>query len=357
MLREAWLPWLACSAHFKLVGVLEPDVDARAALHARDPILRFFESTEALLASNPNLILVATPNHLHAALAHRLLSIGIPTVVEKPVCIDLAGVEKLESLSDRARHGLFLSAPARFRLDIAAFCDQLRAGVTGPPRELQLHWVRARGIPRPGTWFTHRATAGGGVLIDLGWHLLDLIPLFVGEQRFEVVAASVSDSWIRREGTEATWREDVAPRHRLSIDVEDTAYAILVGDTGVMIHMHCAWASEQSADNTQICLRGDRGELQLNTTFGYSPVRASVSRLMLHNSAGSHNLHCPTEPVGAEYGRQVEWLAEAVNGNPTARTDPLPAIRRIVGWIEAIYRLAETTAPAVVQVGPDLGLK
>ena len=103
-----------------------------------------------------------------------------------------------------------------------------RTGPAGPSlgriRNVDLSWIRARGVPQARGWFTNRSQAGGGVLFDLGWHLLDVLDAVVGRLTFDQVAAVTTDDHVnekgwtrpgaadpRPPGSRRTWKTRCAP--------------------------------------------------------------------------------------------------------------------------------------------------
>lgn len=57
----------------------------------------------------------------------------------------------------------------------------------GEVSKVELSWIRKSGIPRPGTWITNKSVAGGGVLIDMGTHIIDIGLTFLSDKRIQSV--------------------------------------------------------------------------------------------------------------------------------------------------------------------------
>ncbi|MFF3487389.1 Gfo/Idh/MocA family protein [Streptomyces sp. NPDC002701] len=341
--RELWLPRLADHADFDVVGVVDPAPAARAALDAV-PGVPVHPTVDALTAAAVDLAVVAVPNHLHAHVAAELLGKGVPVFLEKPVCLTS---EEAGTLAAAERDGgatLLAGSAAPHRADVNALARLLPE--LGRIRHVDLSWVRARGIPRAGGWFTQRSKAGGGVLFDLGWHLLDTLAFLLGPARFTQVVGMTSNDFVGAGAWSAAWRQD-EPTAGTPGDVEDTARGFLVRDDGVSVFLRAGWASHEARDVTRVRVVGSAATADLSCTFGFSPNRHPYARLTLTREGTTTSLPVPDEPVGTEYRRQLDGLAGflADPGRRGAAVDEArTAVRVIEGFYASARRAHEQTA-------------
>ncbi|MCF2435731.1 Gfo/Idh/MocA family oxidoreductase [Streptomyces thinghirensis] len=163
-------------------------------------------------------------------------------------------------------------------------------------------------MPDAGGWFTSTSLAGGGALLDLGWHLLDTLASLLGPVHFGQVVGTVSDDFVRHGtagrpgGVTDRWREAAAG------DVEDTARAFLTTDDGVSVALRASWASHSATDATRIRVDGSAGSALLECTFGFGPNRVARPGVTLTTDGITTDLPVPPEAVGAEYTRQLDVL-------------------------------------------------
>jgi oxidoreductase len=355
--RSVWLPRLRSHPRFAVTGLVDPDPAAFAAAirGAGDA-----SSTQAIAASalnelRPELIdlaIVAVPNYQHAATACELLSSGISVFVEKPVCLNTAEADQLAE-AERAGGSVLLAGSAtRHRTDVQTFLQQM--STIGPIRHVELAWVRARGVPGTGSWFTRRQLAGGGALTDLGWHLLDILALLIGPAGFTQVSGTISADFLRDPPAQADWRgaaRDAQDTPGLArTDVEDTARAFLVTEHGVSVAMHVSWASHETADATVIRVDGSAGSLTLRCTFGFSPHRVNGSTVIRICDGNQTVVPVPEEPVGSEYSRQLDEIP-ALLTQPGHRGAAITRARWIAGVIESVYDRTNRPAPVVTGTG------
>ncbi|MCR6488769.1 Gfo/Idh/MocA family oxidoreductase [Amycolatopsis sp. OK19-0408] len=341
--REIWLPRLMASGDYEVVAAVDPDPPQREAFTAATDRPAFAD-VDALRAEDADLALVASPNHLHAAIARRLLDRGLATFVEKPVCLTSAEAETLAG-AERAGGGPLLAGSAcRYRADVRELAAL--AGELGTLRHIDLVWERARGVPRSQGWFTSRAEAGGGVLFDLGWHLLDVLESIAGPVAFDRVAASTSRDHVNDPRWTAAWRHD-QPAPELDADVEDTVRGFLVTGDGLSVGLRASWAAHSAThDVTEIRIEGSEGAATLRTCFGFSPNREKRPRLSVVRRGSTSEIELPAEPIGTEYASQLDDVRDRL-ADPSSRGSAIEGARRIVGAIEALYAASETQLPTL----------
>jgi oxidoreductase len=330
---DVWAPLLD-RPDFQVVAVLDPDGAALSRARALFPSARELSTLDDLEPAEVDLAVVATPNHLHASVGAALLRRGISVFIEKPVCLSSAEGALLIEAEKAGGARVLAGTAAWHRADVKALRAQVER--LGPLRTVELSWVRARGVPGAGGWFTRGAKAGGGALFDLGWHLITIGLRMIGWPAVWDVVGSVSADFLGREGFRASW---YTPDSSGKGDVEDTVRASWRTRTGVFFTLTTAWASHIPADRTRIVVEGADGRAELECTFGFSPQRAGGSSLRVLTAGNTEEIEVPDEPVGAEYRRQLELLPVllADPNQPGAATGESV---RIVDLIERIYHSA-----------------
>lgn len=342
--REIWLPILQDHDDFKVTVIV--DADAVAVSRAAQ---EFGESTPQtrlgeLSREVADAAVVALPNHLHKETAESLMRLGFPVFVEKPVVRSSSEAESLAEVSYDHKQGgaqarLHSWSAARHRTDVTYLRSLLP--VIGEFRAVELSWVRAAGIPQRTGWFTDQSMAGGGALLDLGWHLLDVGLDLLGWPVVDQVAGTRSSDWVTRPEAAASWRGCAVAIDRPTQLVEDSVQAMLVTADDVAVRLETRWASHAAEDTTRISVEGVDGKLTLETTFGFSPHRR-LPRLTLLRRGREQEIYLPNDPIGTEYRRQVKEFAQVLRGpgrdDRHARTEK--EVRTIVEVIERIYAVA-----------------
>lgn len=345
--RSIWLPRLREHAAYDVVALVDPDAAARAelaaALDGQAPV-GLFDDPDALRRAEVDLAVVAVPNHLHSFVAARLLNVGVPVFLEKPVCLSTAEADTLAAAELAGGAMLLAGSASRFRADTRALYDL--AGRLGEIRHVDVSWVRARGVPDAGGWFTQRSLAGGGALVDLGWHLLDAVAPFVGTDGFVQAVGTVSSDFVANAAWGAAWRHEDAAQSRAGGDVEDTVRAFLVAGSGVSVSLRASWASHQALDATVIRVEGSAGTAELRCTFGFSPNRHPASTLTWTKDGVDSAVDVVTEPIGAEYRRQLDELP-ALLADAGQRGRAVAQARSTIAAIERVYDSARPRNHAI----------
>lgn len=348
--REIWLSRLASHPAYEVVAAADPSPAARAAVTAAWPRLRVLADIEEVTSDLADLAVVAVPNHLHCPVACGLLRRGVPVFLEKPVCLTSAEALRLAAAEREAGAVLLAGSAARYRADVAAL-GAAAACKVGAIRHVEVSWVRAKGVPDAGGWFTRGDLSGGGALVDLGWHLLDTVTPLLGAVDYDQVVGTVSGDFLNAAAHGTSWRRTEGTAPAGAGDVEDTARGFLVASTGVSVALRASWASHEALDTTAIRVEGSTAAVSLRCTFGFSPNRAGGSELRLVRAGESVPIPFDEEPIGAEYDRQLGALPRLL-ADPGYQGRAVAEARRTIGVIERLYgsahRARSTPVPAAV---------
>lgn len=337
--RSIWLPQLRQHPTYAVTAVVDPDPVARGSVTRQGSDIAVFADVDELPAGLVDLAVVAVPNHLHCTIACRLLAKGLAVFLEKPVCLSSAEADRLAAAEHSGGAVLLAGSAARYRTDVRTLHSL--AETLGPIRHVELAWVRARGVPDTGGWYTHRRLAGGGALVDLGWHLFDAVSPLLKFTAFTQVVGTVSADFVNNRNCRAVWRQDHAAGLQCGDggDVEDTARGFLVIDDGVSVSLRASWASHEARDVTMIEVEGTAGTATLCCTFGFSPHRQRGSTLSHTRDGKSVPVAVADEPIGTEYRRQLDHLPVLL-ADPASKGRALMQARRIIGMIERVYESA-----------------
>ncbi len=226
-------------------------------LATRYDIPYVYDRWEDLLAREGlDIVSVCTPNHLHAPIAVAALNGGRHVLCEKPLARTGEEAADMVRAARGADRVLKVCFNHRKRADVAALKRYIDAGALGEVYLAKVSWTRRNGIPGAGSWFCTRELSGGGPLIDLGVHVLDLALYLLGEPKVASVTASAHD----RLGSRGKgFRSHVElPAPGLVFDVEDIATAFLRLENGATLLLEAGWAGHASP----------RGDVYGVTLFG-----------------------------------------------------------------------------------------
>jgi len=200
----------------------------------------------AELFERPDLdaVYVAVPNTFHESIACAALESGKHLMLDKPFAISLAAAENIARTAAVHDRVLFLGMNQRFEANVQRARMLAQADSFGEIYHVKAYWRRRQGIPRLGSWFTQKAVAGGGALLDIGVHVLDVALHVLGN--FDPVAVSgVTFTRFGNRGLgEGGWGR--SEREYADFDVDDFATALIRLNGGQVVTLEAAWALHQS---------------------------------------------------------------------------------------------------------------
>ncbi len=241
------------AAGSRLTAVMRRNGERAADYARRHRVPHWFDEVDALLAcAEVDAVYVATPPSSHVPLALRALAAGKPVYIEKPLAANVAEAERL--LAAVARTGL-PAFVAYYRRGLPRFRHLkrlLQDGAIGEVYACRVEYASQRGwLPdgAPIPWRFDKATAGGGLFVDLGSHTLDILDDLLGPIRSaHGVTGQVG---------------------RPAYDVENLVAAEWVFESGVI--GSGLWHFTSPFYRDEVVLTGTLGELRFST-FGDGPV-------------------------------------------------------------------------------------
>lgn len=317
-----------------VVAVAEPNAARRTEIGDKYGIAARYESAEEMLAREQlDVVSVVTPNKYHRELTLAALRAGCHVLCEKPMAMNAAEAREMQAAAEAAGKRLMINFSWRFTEQSFAMKAEVDAGLLGDIYFGRTVWHRRRGLPGFGGWFGQRALAGGGPLIDLGVHRLDLALWLMGYPR---------PVWVlgRTYNHIAT---ELAARQAAAYDVEDLAAGMIVFENGASLVVEASWAaniSERELMETR--LYGTKaGLVQRNVQEGYT----FEAEIYLERNGSHYNmaLHGPTKAVPKSMYHFVDCI---LNDRPHIATAEEGV--RVMEILDALYRSAAEAAPVRV---------
>ena len=122
-------------------------------------------------------------------------------------------------------------------------------------------WQRRRGIPGKGGWFTTKEQSGGGPLIDLGVHMIDLAIWLMGNPTPVAVSGNTYMKFADNDVSDSVNSDFGDKNSEGTFDVEDLAMGMIRFDNGALLQIEFSWASNIEKENRFVELRGTRAGL------------------------------------------------------------------------------------------------
>jgi predicted dehydrogenase len=174
----------------EVVGVAGHHGDRARAFADDHGITRATDDAEALMADDDvDLVVIGTPNALHAPQALHALANGKHVLVDKPMALSVAEADAMIEAARRADRVLAVGHMWRYRDEVVALHDRIARGELGRVVRTHGHGVHAGW--GPSGWFVDPELAGGGALIDMGIHAIDTVRYLLGDPQPLRVRASI----------------------------------------------------------------------------------------------------------------------------------------------------------------------
>jgi predicted dehydrogenase len=328
-----------------LVGGMDVDPEARSAFAAAYDCREYEDATRLL--EDVDALVVTTPNRFHESYVLAALDADVPVLCEKPLAHTLESAERIAAAARDSDAFCMVGFNNRFAYPVEVLYDYVREGRLGDVRHVEANYVRRRGIPGRGSWFTSKAVAGGGALVDIGVHAVDLTMHFLNfPEVVEVSGASRSEfggrddyAWIRM------WGDDTGPE---DFDVEDSVTAFLRCADGTTVSLEVAWAANRVDDETYH-LRGTDGGARFDRSAG-------ELTLLEADRGGSDHLadtSIETRPSDPHRAEQRAFLDAVRTGEPPRRNtvEQGLAVQRV---LDAIYRSAAAESAVTLEESTDV---
>lgn len=175
-----YLPALAGCAGAEAAVLVDRELGRARALAARWGVPAVAaEAREAI--GRADAAVVALPNHLHAPVAVELLAAGVPVLVEKPMALSSAECDAMIAAAAASGAALTVGLQFRFFDSTRLVAYLLASDALGPLQSFDLRLGVVSRWPFATGFALRRETAGGGVLVDYGVHLLDLLLFWLGD--------------------------------------------------------------------------------------------------------------------------------------------------------------------------------
>ncbi|WP_159349774.1 Gfo/Idh/MocA family protein [Roseomonas harenae] len=223
---------ILASGAAEAAAIADPSPEMAEEARKLAPGARCVGSLEEMLALRLDGVVIATPSAMHAAQSIQALQSGAAVFCQKPLGRTEAEVRAVVDAARAADRLLAVDLSYRFTEGMRRIREAIQAGQLGSPYAVDLVFHNAYGPDKP--WFRDPALSGGGCVMDLGVHLVDLA---LWALDFPKVA--------RASGSLFAGGEPLGAR---TDRVEDYAVATIELETGAVVRLACSWNLHAGCD-------------------------------------------------------------------------------------------------------------
>ena len=222
---------------------------------------------------------ICTPNYLHSIIAVDALNKGLNVFTEKPDAVSVAEVTRMKEAAEKSGKVLMAMRNNRHRNTAKFLKKYIADGNMGDIYCGRCGWIRRRGIPGKGGWFTTKEQSGGGPLIDLGVHMIDLAIWLMGNPSPIAVTGCAYTKFADTEVSDSVHSSFGEKKADGVFDVEDLAMGFIRFDNGACLQIEFSWASNIKNEENFVELRGTKSGAKISNLGGLEIFSESYGQL------------------------------------------------------------------------------
>lgn len=272
---------------------------------------RYKNYKDLLEKSDVDAVIITTPTSLHKEIAIGSLEAKKAVLIEKPIARNYSEAKSIVDCAKKNQQKLMVGMNLRYRPDLMLIRTLINAGEIGVPFYLKCGWVRRQSSTE--NWFMKREEAGGGVLLDLGIHLLDVALWLIDNPAVNSVSTQ--------------------NYYQNSKNLEDTSVSFIRCNNSSVISLETSWSLAEEKDSFYISIYGSKGSI-------------STTPFKLYKRIGEENVDLkpsttenPLQLFKKSYLNELKSFIGAINGlNPVF--SPGEEAMELLKISEAMYKSA-----------------
>jgi len=334
--RYAHIPgWSRLPEEVELVAICDI-IPERAGREAEaNGIPNAYSSAEDMLTHHElDIVSVCVHNSAHRDCTIAALEAGANVLCEKPIAMSSAQAEEMIAAAKKTGKLLMVGQNQRFAPESRAAKRLIEDGLLGEMYYGETTTLRRRGIPGWGV-FHIKKYSGGGPLIDIGVHGLDLVLWLMGNPEPIAVSGVTYQKFGKRQDVVATWGGEWS---REEFDVEDMAVGFIRLENGASIVLRMSWAANVEDDVSSMRVLGTEGGLK------HPPF--TLFRELSGNLVDTSPKWLPK--VEQSHFEEMKHFAAVVRGEEELIVQPWQSLQ-VQRILDALYGSAETGQEVRIQ--------
>ena len=319
---------------YALCDINEERLNRRGDEYHVDPARRFTDVNE-MLAACPEIeaVSVCTWNAAHAQCAIAALNAGKHVLCEKPMAMTVEEAEAMQAAAEKNNRLLMIGFVRRFGNDCAIMKDFIDNGYFGDIYYAKATYLRRKGCP--GGWFGDKARSGGGPLIDLGVHIIDLCRYLMGNPKPVSVYGATFNKLGNRSNIKSKAGYISQTRENEDIfNVEDLATAMIRFDNGSVLQIEASFSLNIEKDEGVLQFFGTKAGAKLDPELTiYSEMNDYMTNVKLANSTALS--------FDGLFENEINHFVECVRTGKPCRNPAQDGVT-LMKILTGIYKSAET---------------
>jgi len=310
----AHIPTLKRTEGLELAALCDRDPEKAARVAQKFGIPRVHTRFDDMLADEQiDAIDICTPNFLHAPMASAALEAGKHVLSERPLARSAEEAAAMAKTAKKADRVLMCAVQHRFRPDAQLLRKFVEKGDLGEIFLAKAGWLRQRTAWDSDEWRRQKRESGGGVVLDLGFQMLDLALWMLSGPTVESVTASVHR---QKKG-----------------EVEDSATAFLRLNTGATLSLELTWGLLMEKDFAYLNLFGSGGAALMNPLRIHKGMHGNLVNVTPAMDSSRNQFKHSIEAQIEHFGEVLRKSVKPMGG--------ADEIQPVMELMDAIYRSAD----------------
>jgi predicted dehydrogenase len=291
---------------------------------------------EMIKTADLDAVSICTPPFAHIEPTIGALEAGLHVMCEKPMALDSVQAQQMVEVWHRVRgkhHNLFsVGFQSRFGRNAQTLKRFIDAGELGDVYYAKAAYLRRRGVPAWGV-FTSKALNGGGPMIDIGVHALDLSMWLMGHPPVTSVYGVSFTKFGNRPNVFNPWGKWDPAKY----DVEDSAFAMIRFANGAALQLEVSWVLNLPKSSTETLICGTDGGAQLDPLTIFQEKHGTIVDVVVPEKA-TEGQDASREPNHVH--QMIGWI-EAIREGTSPLVLPEQALM-VSKIVDAVYTSSET---------------
>ncbi|WP_291635231.1 Gfo/Idh/MocA family oxidoreductase [Clostridium sp.] len=336
------MPSLDKIVEIEMVAFCDVDLEkaeVAAKKYGNEEAKVYTDYKELLKDETIDVVHVCTPNRSHSSITVDVLESGKHVMCEKPMAKTSEEARKMVEAANRTGKKLTIGYQNRFRVDSRYLKTTCENGELGEIYFAKAHAIRRRAVP---TWgvFLNEFEQGGGPLIDIGTHALDLTLWMLDNYKPKYVVGNVYHKLSKKENAANAW----GPWDPKKFTVEDSAFGFITMENGATIVIESSWAlNSLEVGEAQTTLCGTEGGADMKDGLrinGENLSRLYETKIEFGSSGVAFNEGTIEDPAEVEARAWIDCILN--DKEPVVKPEQALVVTEI---LEAIYESSKTGKP------------
>ncbi len=292
-----------------------------------------YEKVEDMLADNEiDAVTICVWNKLHADLSIQALQHGKHVLCEKPMALNAMEAEKMVKAEEESGKLLMLGLVRRFDIKTEAAKGIVSDGELGNIYYAKAAYLRRDG--QPGGWFSDKSKSGGGALIDIGIHSLDLLLYLIDVGEVDSVSGKVFQFPDMMNGVKGVFKYESSDTGNVH-NVEDMVISTITFKNGTILNLEASWAQHIEGETQYMEIYGSQGGLKVDPDLVlYSNKNGFTTNKTFNLDSGE------SDPFQMMFDGEMAHFRDCITRG-TECLSPSGEALELMKIIDAIYKSAE----------------